>query len=175
MLYQKQQFTPYFCPYNIFRHNSNQLIAIIMKDFKKTLNAMLLCIIFSSIGTVLFGQNVAITDDDAYNAHASAMLDVKSVNKGLLIPRLTTAQRLAISPAATGLMVFDTDFGRFFYYTGSGWADNSAEGLWKKTSNRVYLGTATDLVGIGINTPAHKLHVRHGVNNTAGTNGNAPV
>jgi hypothetical protein len=38
----------------------------------------------------------------------SAMLDVQSTTKGVLFPRLTTAQRDNISPAATGLMIFNT-------------------------------------------------------------------
>ena len=37
----------------------------------------------------------------------SAMLEIKSGNKGILIPRLTTVQRTAISAPAKGLMVFD--------------------------------------------------------------------
>ena len=38
----------------------------------------------------------------------SAMLDIDSVDKGLLTPRMTTAQRDAITSPATGLLVFDT-------------------------------------------------------------------
>ncbi len=40
--------------------------------------------------------------------HGSAMLDVESSTKGLLIPRMTTAQRDAIASPATGLMVYNT-------------------------------------------------------------------
>lgn len=39
----------------------------------------------------------------------SAALDVETTNKGILFPRLTTAQKLLISSPATGLVVFDTD------------------------------------------------------------------
>lgn len=39
----------------------------------------------------------------------SAALDVESTNKGILFPRLTTAQKLLISSPATGLILFDTD------------------------------------------------------------------
>ena len=39
----------------------------------------------------------------------SAALDVVSNNKGMLIPRMSAAQRLAIVNPANGLMVFDTD------------------------------------------------------------------
>jgi len=66
-------------------------------------------------------QNVSVTDDEFYTAASSAMLDVKSISKGLLIPRLTSVQREAINPAATGLLVFDTDKNAFYYYDGSEW------------------------------------------------------
>ena len=56
----------------------------------------------------------------------SAMLDVKSTDKGMLVPRMTSAQRTGISSPATGLLVFDMDNASFWYYDGSSWADLSA-------------------------------------------------
>ena len=38
----------------------------------------------------------------------SAILEIKSTSKGVLFPRMTTAQRDNINPAATGLMIFNT-------------------------------------------------------------------
>jgi len=55
-----------------------------------------------------FAQNVAINNDGTL-AHASAALDIKSSSKGLLVPRLTTAERSAVPAPAKGLLVFDTD------------------------------------------------------------------
>lgn len=49
-------------------------------------------------------------------ADASAMLDIKSTDKGLLIPRVTTAQRNNIALPATGLLVYQTDAPEGFYY-----------------------------------------------------------
>ena len=53
---------------------------------------------------------------------ASAALDIVSTARGILIPRLTLAQRNAISNPATGLLVFqsDTDAG-FYFFDGSAW------------------------------------------------------
>lgn len=48
--------------------------------------------------------------------NASAGLDVDFNNKGILIPRLTAVQRLAIPNPANGLLVFDTDSSCFFFY-----------------------------------------------------------
>ncbi|MBN9379266.1 MAG: hypothetical protein J0H74_00790 [Chitinophagaceae bacterium] len=72
-------------------------------------------------GPVLLQAQVAI-NTDASSPDASAMLDVKSTTKGLLAPRLTTAQRTAIASPADGLWVYDTDTKNFWYYqTGTGW------------------------------------------------------
>ncbi|MPT34860.1 MAG: hypothetical protein E2604_07185, partial [Flavobacterium sp.] len=40
---------------------------------------------------------------------ASSLLDMTSTSKGLLTPRMTTAQRTAITSPANGLLVYDTD------------------------------------------------------------------
>ena len=55
---------------------------------------------------------------------ASAVLDIQSSSndKGILIPRMTQAQRNAISSPATGLMIFQTDGNSgFYFYDGSSW------------------------------------------------------
>ncbi|WP_281765719.1 hypothetical protein [Neptunitalea lumnitzerae] len=44
------------------------------------------------------------------NPDASSALDISSTSSGLLIPRLTTAQRDAIASPATGLMIFNTEY-----------------------------------------------------------------
>ena len=53
----------------------------------------------------------------------SAALDITSTTKGLLIPRMTNAQRLAIASPVAGLQVFVTDFdgGSFMFYDGTKW------------------------------------------------------
>ena len=53
---------------------------------------------------------------------ASAALDITSTTGGLLVPRMTETQRDAISLAATGLMIYQTDGTvGFYYYNGSSW------------------------------------------------------
>jgi microcystin-dependent protein len=46
----------------------------------------------------------------------SAVLELKSVNTGFLVPRMSAVSRMAINPIADALLVFDTDSGCFFYY-----------------------------------------------------------
>ena len=53
--------------------------------------------------------------------NSSAMLDVISTTKGMLIPRMTTTQMNAISSPATGLIVFNTDCATLNYYNGGSW------------------------------------------------------
>jgi microcystin-dependent protein len=75
---------------------------------------------------MLMSQNVAI-NADASEPDASAMLDVKSTSKGLLTPRMTATQRAAISSAATGLLVYQTDGSAgYYYYDGSSWLQISS-------------------------------------------------
>lgn len=64
----------------------------------------------------IFGQNVGVNDDGA-DPDNSAMLDIRSVNRGLLIPRMTKAQRIGIPAPANGLLVYQTDdtVGFWFY------------------------------------------------------------
>ncbi|OFX22654.1 MAG: hypothetical protein A2033_10645 [Bacteroidetes bacterium GWA2_31_9] len=112
-------------------------------------------------GESLAAQNIAITDDDSYVADPSAMLDVKSVNKGVLLPRLTTAQRNLVSNPATGLLVFDTDENNYYFYNGTAWVNvSSGTQVWNKTGSNIHLTDSTNNVGIGTNTPFGKLEVK---------------
>ena len=60
--------------------------------------------------------------------HASAQLDVSSTTKGLLAPRMTTAQRTTIVSPAKGLLVYDTDANSLFHYNGSSWVNLAGGG-----------------------------------------------
>tara|TARA_R110000868_G_scaffold169814_2_gene404905 strand:+ start:676 stop:1446 length:771 start_codon:yes stop_codon:yes gene_type:complete len=76
-----------------------------------------------SSGTALTinGKGV-IQDYNTFNARAScAVLDINSTTGGLLLPRMTTAQRTAISSPIGGLIVFDTDLSSFMAYDGTSW------------------------------------------------------
>lgn len=77
--------------------------------------------------TILQAQSVSINTDGS-NADVSAMLDVKSINKGLLIPRMTSVQRTAIASPALGLLVYDTDTKTVWAYNGASWTNLSGGG-----------------------------------------------
>lgn len=72
-----------------------------------------LIVIFMIIGGRVVGQAVGIGTSVPDN---SAQLEVNSTQKGMLVPRMTAAQRGAIPQPATGLMVYQTDGNAGFYY-----------------------------------------------------------
>jgi len=54
--------------------------------------------------------------------HNSAKLEVSSTNKGMLIPRMTAVNRIAIGSPAEGLLVYQTDDVKgFYYHNGTNW------------------------------------------------------
>ena len=55
------------------------------------------------------------------NPDNSAALDISSTTQGMLPPRMTTAQRLAIVSPAEGLVLYDTDNNAHYFYNGSSW------------------------------------------------------
>jgi hypothetical protein len=79
---------------------------------------LVILILLTSANT--FAQVGIGTDNPA----ASAALEVSSSsnNKGILIPRITAAQKDAISNPAEGLMIYQTSApSGFYYYSGTGW------------------------------------------------------
>ena len=96
------------------------------------------------VGSSAFVNPWILSGNDVYNTTgevgigtttpaASALLDLTSTSKGMLIPRMTAAQKTAIATPSTGLLIFQTDApAGFYYYTGSNWLNISNLG----TTNR---------------------------------------
>ena len=71
-----------------------------------------------------YSQNVTITDDDSYTGYSSAMLDIMSSDKGMLVPRIDFNNK-PTNPAV-GLLVYVTTNGpegnnMFYYFNGTVW------------------------------------------------------
>lgn len=115
----------------------------------------------------------------------SAALHVASTTQGVLIPRITQAERNAIASPATSLLIYQTDAVAGFYYfdgtiwktfgAGSGWTFSGNTGT-NDTVNKLgttdnqdfVIGTNTNEVvrlatngnvGVNTNTPSTKLHL----------------
>lgn len=86
-------------------------------------NILLFLLTALSSLTAYTQAGVAISATPA-TPNAAAMLDITSTSKGLLIPRLTTAQRNAIAAVPDGLTVYDSTIKKYMYY-------NQAEAAWK--------------------------------------------
>ena len=86
----------------------------------------------SSPTGVIAGAGVSTLD-------ASAILEADSTTKGFLPPRMTTAQRNAISSPSEGLVVYNTDTDNLNFYSGSTWKeatiDPTSNGLVVRTNS----------------------------------------
>jgi len=71
---------------------------------------LLAILLLTLLPGLLLQAQVAVNADGS-SAHSSAMLDVKSTEKGLLPPRMTATQRKAIASPAAGLIIWCTDCG----------------------------------------------------------------
>jgi hypothetical protein len=83
---------------------------------------------FATGGGSLYGstlERVRITDSGnvgiGTTPNAAALLDVSSTTKGFLPPRMTTAQRDAISTPPAGLMIYNTSTNKLNVRTASSW------------------------------------------------------
>lgn len=83
-----------------------------MKNTAKKTAALILLALLSFITQAQIGIGT-ITPDK------SAAVDIADSTKGLLIPRMTAAQRLAILNPAKGLMVYQTDNAEGFWFFGN--------------------------------------------------------
>lgn len=119
---------------------------------------IIFCIGFVYAANVVLAQSLAI-NTDATTADASALFDVKSSSKGVLISRMNKAQKNAIVAPATGLLVFQNapDSIGFYYYDGAKWlwlaASNSIDTIAWKTTGNTGTNAATHFIGTKDNVP----------------------
>ena len=74
-----------------------------------------------------FSQGVAINTSNAI-PDSSAILDISSYTKGVLIPRLRTNERQSISGPAEGLLVYDINTYSFWFFRLGAWKEILKEG-----------------------------------------------
>jgi len=115
-----------------------------LQPFRKTLLYLVIFFILPW-SKVVKAQGVAINSTNA-DPHASAQLDVSSTTQGMLVPRMTAAQRGLIGSPATGLLVYQTDApAGFYFYNGTVWSSLNAYTTVPVANG----GTGTSLSGTG--------------------------
>lgn len=121
----------------------------------------------------IINAQVAINSDNS-NPDPSAMLDVNSTDKGLLIPRVALTGTLdvaTIASPATSLLIYNTATAGtspnnvipgYYYWNGTTWT-TLANNPWTLNGNDIY-SNITGNAGIGTNTPDDKLHLYNSTN-----------
>jgi hypothetical protein len=136
-------------------------------------------LLFISLSVLVQAQNVGI---GTMAPDTSAIIEMKSTNKGILIPRITEAARLQIVDPAHGLLVFQTNSSNanslqgFYYFDGSydSWYRIGASNQigigtenphpkaileMKSTSQGVLFPTLTSVQRNAITNPPNGLHI----------------
>ncbi|MFW5793488.1 MAG: tail fiber domain-containing protein [Bacteroidota bacterium] len=158
-----------------------------MKTLLTEMSQKLFILIFVAFSpAIVIAQGVVVTEEggEVADPHESSIFEIRSTDKGLLIPSMTSIQRENISNPANGLLIFDIDESQFFYYDASA---NEGLGAWVKAIGpqgpEGYLEPGTEVgntpywdgdqwvlssnnlfhdgtnVGIGSNLPESKLHI----------------
>jgi hypothetical protein len=102
---------------------SHKAVTIRVNPFKSNhftmKNTLAFLLLFLISGTGSYAQ-VGINSDNS-GPDPSAMLDVKSTEKGFLPPRMTTGQMNSIITPLEGLLVYNTSVNSLFWFNGITW------------------------------------------------------
>jgi hypothetical protein len=71
-------------------------------------------------GNTIHAQSMGISSE-AITPDPSSILEMRTTDKGILIPRMTTVERDAITAPATGLMIYNNETNQYNFYNGSAW------------------------------------------------------
>lgn len=110
------------------------------------ISGIILCTYFFS--QTSYGQEVIIGNATSSN---NALLNIGSGDQGILLPRLTSAQRAGISNPANGLIVYDVTEQSYFYYNNrAGWQEmhpvpRGTVTMWYSNNINEYFNTTTGL------------------------------
>ena len=126
----------------------------------KIMNILLISVMMMLFALSSFCQ-VSISNDSSL-PDSSAMLDVKSAVKGLLVPRMTLIQRNQISHPAAGLMIYCTENNLYYFNKGTSSVPNwlVMNTQWLNTGSKIYYSSG--FVGINTSNAYEWLHVANG-------------
>lgn len=120
----------------------------------------ILCAVFSILA--LTNVNCQSGDNGTTSPADSAILDMASDDKGIVIPRMDSLGRTLITTPAKGLMIYQMDKQMgFYFYSGTSWKKVGDDAHQNSSSRMTAPG-----VGIGTTTPDNSLQIVGGDNAT---------
>lgn len=131
----------------------------------------------SSVDSMILSTNAVVSDTtydlDPVASDPSAVLEARSITKGFLPPRMSSAQRTGISNPAAGLIVFDTTDNGTYVYNGTIW-ENISGGAYSwavdtdsQSPLTVTSGTTLEILG-GANVTTSRIGSRILIDATGG-------
>ena len=105
---------------------TNLCLSLLFPTLRYGISFCSICLLATSLFSQSNLQQALSVNSTGAGPDPSAQLDVSATDKGVLVPRMTSSQRTAIATPATGLLVFDTTTGGFWFYNGTAWSDLSA-------------------------------------------------
>ena len=119
------------------------------------MNSAIITLIILLLSLSIKAQNVLISEDKEATPAGDAILDVQSTSKGILIPRLTMAQKNNITNPSSGLLIYQIDNEPgFYFYNGSSWSPINSNLItgnetvfenWDKNAEDDFTGNYDDL------------------------------
>jgi Head domain of trimeric autotransporter adhesin len=103
----------------------------------------------------VFAQNVGI---GTTTPNASALLELQSTNKGLLLPRVTDTN--AVPSPAKGLLIFANATNSAWFYDGAKWQETVKDNLWTKYQDSIAI---TQKKYVGVNTDYSVYPTKQGI------------
>lgn len=106
---------------------------------KKSTKLYLSLALFLACNTI-FAQNAKVVDTPGGTVisnmggidmpYSASILDIRSPNKGILLPRMSTGNRDAIAAPQAGLLIYNNTTNQFNYHNGSSWQAASFGNQW---------------------------------------------
>lgn len=86
-----------------------------------------LCVGLAMCGTYVYSQQEGHVGINTLSPHPQSILDMSAQDKGVLVPRMTSIERVAINPDgfANGLLVYDINTNSFWYWASTAWVELS--------------------------------------------------
>jgi hypothetical protein len=86
------------------------------------------------------------------------LIEIQTGHKSVLVPRLSSTQRIAIPTPQKGTLVFDITTNSFWFHNGTSWVEMNKNNEWRTTDNNIQ-NLNSGKVGFGVVPTKSKLEV----------------